>query len=123
DEDFMNTNKHVNGTQEAWERERGAVTKQSGRLCIGKVGAPPQQEATSQSFHFWVPQDCLVEKTQIVTCESKIAGQDFTFYGIVEEVHRQSRKRSMSGEIDEADGDLSYEHPFESDGFTYAAVS
>jgi len=102
---------------------RGPIMRPDGKLCIGKVGAPPPQEATSDRFHFWVPEDALVEKTQIVTCESKIAGQDITFYAIVDEVLRQSGKRDMGSEVSEADGDLSYEPPFGSDGFTYASAS
>jgi hypothetical protein len=54
-----------------------------GRVCIGKVAAPPRQEATSEQFHFWVPEGALVEKTQIVTCESELAGRQITFYAIV----------------------------------------
>ena len=37
-----------------------------GSLVIGKVASPVQREATSDLFHFWVPPDALVEKTQIV---------------------------------------------------------
>lgn len=93
------------------------------KQCIGRVGAPPQQEATSDSFCFWIPPDVLVEQTQIVTCESVIAGQTYTFYAIVDEVRRQSRKRNMGHEVDESDGDVTYEPPFKSDGFTYAVAS
>jgi len=95
----------------------------NGRDCIGRVGAPPQKEATSTSFYWWVPRDRLVETSQIVTCESDIAGQRYTFHAIVTEVYRQSRKRNMSGEVDEADGDVNHEPPFNNDGFTYAAAS
>ena len=95
----------------------------AGKQCIGRVGAPPQQEATSDSFCFWIPPDVLVEQTQIVTCESVIAGQTYTFYAIVDEVRRQSRKRNMGHEVDESDGDVNYEPPFKSDGFTYAVAS
>jgi uncharacterized protein len=102
---------------------RGPVRRIGGRLCIGKVAAPPRQEATSGEFYFWVPPDALVEKTQLVTCESEIAGRRFTQYAIVDEVIRQSGKHNMGGEIGEADGDLDYEPPFDSDGFTYAKAS
>lgn len=107
----------------SWQRERGPVLKPDGRLCVGKVGAPPDKEATSEQFHFWVPDGALVERTQLVTCESEIAEQSFTFYALVDEVRRQSRKRSMSDEQGEADGDLRYDPPFDSDGFTYANAS
>lgn len=93
------------------------------RICIGRVGAPPQKEATSTSFYFWIPRDRLVETTQIVTCESEIAGQTCPFHALVTEVYRQSRKRSMASEVDEADGNVQYQSPFANDGFTYAAAS
>lgn len=38
----------------------------SGSLCIGRVGAPPQKEATSTNFFFWLPPDTLVETTQLI---------------------------------------------------------
>ena len=63
--------------ENALPRSRGAITRADGRVCIGRVGAPVAQEATSECFTFWVPPDALVEKTQLVTCESRIAGQDF----------------------------------------------
>lgn len=93
------------------------------RLCIGRVGAPQPQEATSDQFCFWIPPNVLVEKTQLVTCESVIAGKTYKFYAIVDEVRRQSRKRNMGHEVDEADGDVDYEPPFKSEGFTYAVAS
>lgn len=91
--------------------------------CIGRVGAPQPQEATSDSFCFWIPPNVLVEQTQIVTCESVIAGRKYKFYAIVDEVRRQSRKRNMGHEVDESDGDVDYEPPFKSEGFTYAIAS
>lgn len=95
----------------------------NGPLCIGRVGAPPQKEATSTNFFFWLPPDTLVETTQLITCLSTLAGVPYTYHAIVSEVYRQSRKRSMGAEIDEADGDLNYQPPFENDGFTYASAS
>ncbi len=94
-----------------------------GPLCIGRVGAPPQKEATSTNFFFWLPPDTLVETTQLITCLSTLAGVPYTYHAIVSEVYRQSRRRSMGAEIDEADGDLNYRPPFENDGFTYASAS
>ncbi len=94
-----------------------------GPLCIGRVGAPPQKEATSTNFFFWLPPDTLVETTQFITCLSTLAGVPYTYHAIVSEVYRQSRRRSMGAEIDEADGDLNYRPPFENDGFTYASAS
>jgi len=105
------------------EAEQTARAAQKAIVCIGRVGAPPQKEATSKNFFFWIPRDRLVETTQIVTCASEIAGETCKFYGIVDEVYRQSRKRSMASEVDEADGNVNHEPPFENDGITYAAVS
>jgi hypothetical protein len=97
--------------------------KKVSSTCIGRVGAPPQKEATSRNFCFWIPQNRRVETTQIVTCTSDIAGEPCTYYGIVDEVYRQSRKHSMASEVDEADGDVNQQPPFKNDGITYAAVS
>lgn len=115
--DDENTGAGADGT----EQSTGAA--QNASLCIGRVGAPPQKEATSTNFFFWIPRDRLVETTQIVTCASKIAGETCKFYGIVDEVYRQSRQRSMASEVDEADGNVDHVPPFKSDGITYAAVS
>jgi hypothetical protein len=93
-----------------------------GAAVIGKVASPPQREATSDLFHFWVPPGGLVEKTQIVHTESQIGHHLIQFYGIVEEVYRQSRKRSVTEEYDTYDGDVSYEPPFAGEGVTYATV-
>ena len=91
--------------------------------AVGRVGCPAGQEATSELFHFWIPSDTLVEKTQLVTCHSSIAGQELEFYAIINEVHRSSRKKSMGAEFDEADGDLEYAPPFESEGCTWAEAA
>lgn len=92
-------------------------------ICLGIVGSPQGQEATSKQYCFWVARGVMVEETQLVVCESVIAGQSYTFYGVVEEVKRRSRKKNMDEEIDQADGDTDYVPPFESDGYTYAQVS
>ena len=88
--------------------------------CVGQVGAPARQEATSSEFYFWVDPAAKVERTQLVTCHSTIANQTYTFYGIVSEVYRSDRRRSMGNAIDEADSDINYVPPFESAGYTYA---
>ncbi len=95
----------------------------STQRCLGVVGSPQGQEATSKEFSFWVVRDVLVEETQLVVCESIIAGQIYKFHGIVSEVCRRSRKKNMDNEIDQADGEPDYIPPFESDGYTYATVS
>lgn len=123
---FVDTNFHQNDTYlgaDSFSYRRGAVKIADGRLCIGRIGAPPQQEATSEQFYFWIPPDVLVEKTQLVTCNSQIGEQEIRFYAIVDEVYRRSRKRNMDGEVDEHDSDLTYESAFDSDGITYASAS
>ncbi len=109
--------------QQPWERQRGPIARADGRVCIGRVCAPQQREATSEQFFFWVPTDALVEKTQLVTCESEIAGQTYIFYAIVDEVYRCSRKRNIGHEVDESDNDLNHQPSFESEGYTYASAS
>src|SRR5260370_34783958 len=89
-----------------------ASTNGAGRnACIGRVGAPPQKEATSTNFYFWIPPDGLVAKTQLITCKSNIAPRNYTFYAIIAEVYRQSRQRAMAGEIDAADGGGNHQRP------------
>jgi hypothetical protein len=113
-----------NGVENAKTGQESPLSgQQVGRTRVGRVGAPAQQEATSDKFFFWIPRNALVEKTQLITCSSEIAGDTYTFYAIVEEVHRRSRKRDMGIEIDESDGDLDYIPPFESEGYTYASAS
>lgn len=102
---------------------RENMTPEEAPICLGVVGSPLGQEATSKQYCFWVVRGVMVEETQLVVCESVIAGQSYTFYGVVEEVKRRSRKKSMDEEIDQADGDTEYVPPFESDGYTYAQVS
>jgi DNA helicase HerA-like ATPase len=108
---------------DADDDQRASTNGAGGNACIGRVGAPPQKEATSTNFYFWIPPDGLVEKTQLITCKSNIATRNYTFYAIIDEVYRQSRKRSMGGEIDEADGDVNHRPPFQNEGFTYALAS
>ncbi len=92
-------------------------------VCLGLVGSPQGQEATSKQYYFWVAREVLVEETQLVVCRCTVAGRNYTFHGVVDEVRRRSRKRNMDEEIDQADGDIDYIPPFESDGYTYAQVS
>lgn len=102
---------------------REDTTSKDTPICLGIVGSPQGQEATSKQYCFWIARDIMVEETQLVVCKSVIAGQSYTFYGVVEEVKRRSRKKNMDDEIDQADGDIDYIPPFESDGYTYAQVS
>ena len=89
---------------------------------VGRVGAPPDAEATSEHFHFWVPEDRLVEKTQLVHVESPTGGQNVHFYGLVTEVFRRSRRSDMLEEADRFDGRPEEQVPLESRGVTYASV-
>jgi hypothetical protein len=107
----------------SWARPRGEVRRADNRICIGRVGAPAQQEATSNQFAFWVPADVVVEDTQLVTCESEIAGQRYVYYAMIDSVRRRSRERDMSSGATEADGDLTYQPAFTVDGTTYAIAS
>src|SRR5262245_29405837 len=91
--------------------------------AIGKVASPPRCESTSEEFHFWVAPDTLVEKSQIVRTDSEVGGRRIRFYGLVREVYRQSRQLNMGEEYDRHDGDVGYQPPFASAGFTYAAVT
>lgn len=109
--------------EEESQRPQGAVVRADGKIIIGRVGAPQHQEASSDQFFFTVPPLALVEKTQLVTCESEIGGTTYKFYAIVTEVRRQSRKPNMGSEADEYDGDLTYRSRFKSAGFTYACAS
>jgi hypothetical protein len=94
----------------------------SGLRPVGRVGAPPNAEATSEHFHFWVPEDRLVEKTQLVHVESPTGGQAVHFYGLVTEVFRRSRRSDMLEEADRFDGRPEEQVPLESRGVTYASV-
>jgi DNA helicase HerA-like ATPase len=91
--------------------------------AIGKVASPPHHESTSEEFYFWVAPGTLVEKSQIVRTECTIGNKELTFYGLIREVYRQSRQSSLGEEYDRLDGDINYQPPFDSPGFTYAAVT
>ncbi len=90
---------------------------------IGRVASPPQLESTSEHFSFWVERGRLVERTQIVRAESSIDGRVIQFYGIIDEVHRRSRKRDIHEEFDVTDGKLEEEPVVKPEGVTYATVS
>lgn len=90
---------------------------------IGKVASPPRRESTSEQFHFWVPGDKLVEKTQIVRTDSRVGGRDISFYATVDEVYRQSRRSSIDQEFDAYDGDPGYEPELATPGVTFATAS
>jgi DNA helicase HerA-like ATPase len=90
---------------------------------LGKVASPPNKESTCDEFYFWVRRDAVVERTQIVTTTSRLGGQEVKFYGLVREVLRQGRPRSIAEACDGYDGDVGFEPPFTVPGVTFAAVT
>lgn len=90
---------------------------------VGRVASPMGQESTSSRFHFWVPRGILAEKTHLVSASSVVGDTTLTFYGVVDEVYRRSRKRSIDEEVDTYDGDIDYEPPFGLEGVTFAEVT
>ena len=92
---------------------------------LGRVAAPPEHESTSSCFYFWVDRSQSVERTQIVTTESRVGNRPdpVKFVGIVQEVYRRSRQRDVSEEAARFDGRTGEQPPFESEGVTYAEVA
>src|ERR1043165_2814349 len=103
------------------EEISGAIAS-SGRL-IGRVASPPKLESTSEQFYFWVERGRLVERTQFVRADCTIDGKQIRFYGLIDEVHRRSRKRDIHEEFDVTDGKLQEDPVFKPEGVTYATVS
>lgn len=94
----------------------------AGLQPIGRVGAPRGNEATTTEFHFWVPDDKVVEKTQLVFAESPAGDSSLVYYGVVTEVFRRSRRSDMLEESDRYDGRPEEQVPFDSRGVTYATA-
>jgi hypothetical protein len=90
---------------------------------VGRVASPPQKESTSEEFYFWVRDDVLVERGQIVRTELPHGGGVIRFYAAVQEVYRQSRLRSLAEARDRHDGDTAYSPPFDLPGVTFARAS
>jgi DNA helicase HerA-like ATPase len=100
------------------------VAAPTGRsVAIGRVAAPPEHESTSGCFYFWVDRSQSVERTQIVTTESTVAGRTVRFVGIVQEVYRRSRQKDIGEEQARFDGRCTESPPFDSEGVTYAEVA
>lgn len=91
-----------------------------GAAPLGRIAAPRANEATTEEFYFWVPEDRVVEKTQLVRVESRSGGGRVEFFGLVTEVFRRSRRDSMLEESDRFDGRPDESVPLESRGVTYA---
>jgi uncharacterized protein len=109
-------------TESTEGRERHGGTPPSGLIPVGRVGAPLGAEATTEQFYFWVPEDRLVEKTQLVYVDSPAGPAVVKFYGLVSEVFRRSRRADMLEEADRFDGRAEEEVAVESRGVTYALV-
>lgn len=90
---------------------------------LGRVAAPPEHESTSGVFFFWVDRNKSVERTQIVTTTSSVAGRIVRFVGIVQEVYRRSRQKDIGEESARFDNRSNERPPFDSEGVTYAEVA
>ncbi len=90
---------------------------------LGRVAAPPEHESTSGTFYFWVDRTQSVERTQVVTTTSEIAGRPVGFVGIVKEVYRRSRQKDVHEEAARFDGKTAERPPFDSEGVTFAEAT
>lgn len=91
------------------------------RPIFGRIATPPNLEATAEEFSFWVPEGTPVEKTQLVSAIASFPDVgEVTYYGVVEEVTRRSRRRDVLEERDRYDGRPDAERLLESVGVTYA---
>lgn len=89
---------------------------------LGRIGAPRGSEATTAKFFFWVPEDGVVEKTQLIMAEGPVGERRVRHYGLVTEVFRRSRRVDMLEEADRYDGRPEEQVDVESRGVTYAQV-
>ena len=89
------------------------------------AGSPPRRSMNRPAacFYFWVDRKQCVERTQIVTTSSNVAGRTVEFVGIVQEVYRRSRQKDIGEESARFDGRSSERPPFDSGGVTYAEVA
>lgn len=110
-------------TEVVGDASRNGASAGADAEIIGKVASPPRRESTSEQFHFWVPGDKLVEKTQIVRTDSRVGGRGISFYATVDEVYRQSRRSSIDLEFDAYDGDPGYVPELATPGVTFATAS
>lgn len=90
------------------------------RGLLGRVAAPRGSEATTTNFFFWVPEDAVVEKTQLVYVDGPVGDRQVRHYGLVTEVFRRSRRTDMLEEADRYDGRPDEHIDVESRGVTYA---
>jgi len=97
-----------------------AATGATNENAVGRIAAPNRFEATSSEFYFWIKRGKTLEENQIVFSESNVNGEEITFYAVIDEIKRNSRRADMTEEYDLADGDVGYEPPFANEGFSYA---
>lgn len=90
---------------------------------LGRVAAPPEKEATTGEFYFWVRHDCAVERTQIVRTRCRVGSREVTFVAVVQEVYRRSRQRDVGEESDRFDHGRGDPPMFDSEGVTYAKAA
>ncbi|CAN5776589.1 ATP-binding protein [soil metagenome] len=96
------------------------VPDTANETAVGRIAAPNRFEATSSAFYFWIKRGKTLEENQIVFSESNINGEEITFYALIDEIKRTSRRADMTEEYDIGDGDVNYEPPFSNEGFSYA---
>jgi hypothetical protein len=89
---------------------------------LGRVGAPRGAEATSEEFSVWVPDDQIIEKTQLVRVETEAGSVPVRMYGLVSEVSRRSRRVDILEESDRYDNEPAESVPTSPGGVTYARV-
>jgi len=89
---------------------------------LGRVGAPRGAEATSEEFSVWVPDDQIIEKTQLVRVETEAGSISVRMYGLVSEVSRRSRRADILEESDRYDNEPAESVPTSPGGVTYARV-
>jgi hypothetical protein len=89
---------------------------------LGRVGAPRGAEATSEEFSVWVPDDQIIEKTQLVRVETEAGAVSVRMYGLVSEVSRRSRRVDILEESDRYDNEPAETVPTSPGGVTYARV-
>lgn len=110
---------HGNGVQAERAGSTQAVTTPR---PLGRVGAPRGAEATSDEFSVWVPDDQIIEKTQLVRAETEAGAVSVRMYGLVSEVSRRSRRVDILEESDRYDNEPAETVPTSPGGVTYARV-
>ena len=68
-------------------------------------GYPRGRGGLATQFSMWVPDDQIVEKTQLVRAETEMASTAVRIYGLVSEVSRRSRRADILEESDRYDND------------------